>query len=47
MFSLYYTRFRQIDGQPGGQYDILKAAYEVDKTLTNKENSWVNKINEI
>jgi hypothetical protein len=24
-----------------------KAAYEVDKTLTNKENSWVNKINEI
>ena len=43
----YYTRFREIDGQLGGQYDILKAAYEVDKTLTNKENSWVNKINEI
>jgi hypothetical protein len=43
----YYTRFREINGQPGGQYDILKAAYEVDKTLTNKENSWVNKINEI
>ena len=42
----YYTRFREIDGQRG-QYDILKAAYEVDKTLTNKENSWVNKINEI
>ena len=20
----YYTRFREIDGQPGGQYDILK-----------------------
>jgi len=29
------------------EYDIIKAAYEVDKTLTNKENSWVNKINEI
>jgi hypothetical protein len=43
----YYTRFCEIDGQPGGQYDILEAAYEVDKTLTNKENSWVNKINEI
>jgi hypothetical protein len=43
----YYKRFREIDGQLGGQYDILKAAYEVDKTLTNKENSWVNKINEI
>jgi hypothetical protein len=43
----YYTRFRKINGQPGDQYDILKAAYEVDKTLTNKENSWVNKINEI
>ena len=42
----YYTRFREIDGQRG-QYAILKAAYEVDKTLTNKENSWVNKINEI
>jgi hypothetical protein len=42
----YYTRFRKINGQPGDQYDILKAAYEVDKTLTNKENSWVNKINE-
>ena len=36
-----------MDSRPGGQYDILKAAYEVDKTLTNKENSWVNKINEI
>jgi hypothetical protein len=43
----YYTRFRKINGQPGGQYDMLKAAYEVDKTLTNKENSCVNKINEI
>jgi hypothetical protein len=43
----YYKRFREIDGQLGGQYDILKGAYEVDKTLTNKENSWVNKINEI
>jgi hypothetical protein len=43
----YYARFREIDGQPSGQYDIPKAAYEVDKTLTNKENSWVNKINEI
>jgi hypothetical protein len=43
----YYTRFREINGQPGGQYDILKATYEVDKTLINKENSWVNKINEI
>ena len=42
----YYTRFREIDGQRG-QYDILKAAYEVDKTLTKNENSWVNKINEI
>jgi hypothetical protein len=29
------------------EYDILKAAYEVDKTLTKNENSWVNKINEI
>jgi hypothetical protein len=50
LFSLYfryYTRFRKINGQPGGQYDMLKAAYEVDKTLTNKENSCVNKINEI
>jgi hypothetical protein len=37
----------QTSEQPGGQYDILKAAYEVDKTLTNKENSCVNKINEI
>jgi hypothetical protein len=27
----YYTRFCEINGQPGGQYDILKAAYEVDK----------------
>jgi DNA-binding transcriptional regulator LsrR (DeoR family) len=27
----YYTRFREIDEQPGGQYDILQAAYEVDK----------------
>jgi hypothetical protein len=43
----YYKRLREIDGQLGGRYDILKAAYEVDKTLTNKENSWVNKINEI
>jgi hypothetical protein len=37
----YYARFREIDGQPGGRYDIIKATYEVDKTLTNKENSSV------
>ena len=42
-----YTRFCEIDGHPGGQYDILKADYEVDKTLTSKDNSWVNKMNEI
>ena len=35
----YYARFCEIDGQPGGQYDIIKVAYEVDKTLTSKENS--------
>ena len=30
----------QIDEQLGGPRSLLKAAYEVDKLLTAKENSW-------
>jgi hypothetical protein len=34
----YYTRLNSNDEQVGGPHSILKAAYEVDKLLTIKEN---------
>ena len=35
------------DEQVGGPHSILKAAYEVDKLLTIKENSWANSVVQI
>ena len=40
----YYSRLNQIDEQLGGPRSLLKAAYEVDKLLTVKENSWTNNV---
>ena len=40
----YYSRLNQIDEKLGGPRSLLKAAYEVDKLLTAKENSWTNNV---
>ena len=43
----YYSWLNQIDEQLGGHRrprSLLKAAYEVDKQLTFKENSWTNNV---
>lgn len=39
-----YSRLNQIDEQLCGPRSLLKAAYEVDKLLTGKENSWINNV---
>ena len=36
----YYSRLKDIDKQSDGPHCILKAAFETDKTLSEKENSW-------
>jgi hypothetical protein len=38
------ARLNQIDEQLGGPRSLLKVAYEVDKLLTVKENSWTNNV---
>ena len=43
----YYERLSNIGERSGGPHEILKAAFEVDKTLTNKENSWSYKLSEL
>ncbi|CAC5424802.1 unnamed protein product [Mytilus coruscus] len=43
----YYVRLSDIGERSGGPHEILKAAFEVDKTLTNRENSWSNKLSEL
>ena len=43
----YYVRLNNIGERSGGPHEILKAAFEVDKTLTNRENSWSNKLSEL
>jgi hypothetical protein len=43
----YYTRLNSNDEQVGGPHSILKAAYEVDKLLTIKENSWAHSVVQI
>jgi hypothetical protein len=40
----YYSPLNQINEQLGGPRFLLKAAYEVDKLLTVKENSWTNNV---
>ncbi|CAC5377453.1 unnamed protein product [Mytilus coruscus] len=40
-------RLSDIGEQSGGPHEILKAAFEVDKTLTSRENSWSNKLSEL
>ncbi|CAC5376621.1 unnamed protein product [Mytilus coruscus] len=43
----YYVRLSDIGERYGGPHEILKAAFEVDKTLTNRENPWSNKLSEL
>ncbi|CAC5408818.1 unnamed protein product [Mytilus coruscus] len=43
----YYVRLSDISEQSGGPHEILKAAFEVEKTLTSRENSWSNKLSEL
>ena len=43
----YYERLSNIGERSGGPHEILKAAFEVDKTLTNRENSWSYKLSEL
>lgn len=43
----YYERLSDIGERSGGPHEIFKAAFEVDKTLTNRENSWSYKLSEL
>ncbi|CAC5404093.1 unnamed protein product [Mytilus coruscus] len=43
----YYVRLSDIGERSGGPHENLKATFEVDKTLTNRENSWFNKLSEL
>lgn len=46
MFN-YFLRLNDIEGQMDGPYCILKAAFEIDKTFSSKENSWSNSLKEL
>jgi len=42
----YYSHLTEIDEQSGGLHKLLKAAFEVDKSLGMKENAWSKKLSE-
>ena len=43
----YYSRLNDIGEQADGPHRILKAAFETDKTFTEKENSWHKRLLEV